>query len=212
MKKLTLLFIIILFAFNINAQSYTTKVYEDKNVTNEQELSQLEAWKGIYKKYFNLDIDPSIIKEIEGKWAIFIAKDLTIQQVYDALPFAKWKYDEDLSKVVLINDRIADKDYIIYVDKNVEADEQVKGKSADDLKKMNHNGITLLERLVFELKYFEETGKHLDINKITLCSGSRNSDGSVPCVDWSDDELWVGRFGTSSSDDTLRSRSVVLQP
>jgi hypothetical protein len=167
-------------------------------------------WKNLYKKYFNLEIDVSSIKEVEGKWVIFIAKGLTIQQVYEALPFKKWKYaDGDLDTAVPTNDRVSDKDYVVYVDQNVEADEQFKNKSANDLKKTNHTGITLMERLILELKHFEETGKHLDVNKVTLCSGSRNSDGGVPSVDWCGGVLEVDWYGASDSDDDLRSRSVV---
>ena len=167
-------------------------------------------WKNLYKKYFNLEIDVSLIKEVEGKWAIFIAKGLTIQQVYEALPFKKWKYaDGDLDTAVPTNDRASDKDYVVYVDQNVEADEQFKNKSANDLKQTNHTGITLMERLTLGLKHFEETGEHLDVDKITLCVGSRNSDGGVPFVDWFNGKLEVRWSRASSSSDSLRSREVV---
>jgi hypothetical protein len=167
-------------------------------------------WKNLYKKYFNLEIDVSLIKEVEGKWAIFIAKGLTIQQVYEALPFKKWQYaDEDLDTAVASNDRASDKDYVVYVDQNVEADEQFTNKSADDLKQTNHTGITLMERLTLGLKHFEETGEHLDVDKITLCDGSRFSDGGVPYVYWYDGELGGCWSGASYSSDDLRSRSVV---
>lgn len=46
------------------------------------------------------------------------------------------------------------------------------------------NGITLRERLLFELAYFNETGNHLDIKGVTFCSGSRYADGDVPNVHW----------------------------
>lgn len=191
-----------------NFQKFLEKSKQSKNslVCNELQL----FWKNLYKKYFNLEIDVSLIKEVEGKWAIFIAKGLTIQQVYDALPFDKWKYtDGDLDTVVPTNDRASDKDYVVYVDQNVEADEQFKNKSANDLKKTNHTGITLMERLILELKHFEETGKHLDVNKITLCDGSRDSDGGVPFVVWRDGKLLVCWRGASFSFGSLRSRSVV---
>jgi hypothetical protein len=44
-------------------------------------------------------------------------------------------------------------------------------------------GITLLEHLLFHLKYFQETGQLLDRNAIrTLCLGTRDSGGCIPCV------------------------------
>ena len=176
-----------------------------------KELTKLQIfWKNLYKKYFNLDIDVSLIQEREGKWAIFIAGGLSIQQVYDALPFKKWTYtDGDFDKAIPTNDRTSDKNYVVCVDQNVEADEQFKNKSANHLKKMNRTGITLLERLLLELKHFEETGKHLDKSSYTLCDGSRYSDGGVPYVHWFDGGLRVGWFGASGSSDFLRSRSVV---
>jgi hypothetical protein len=43
--------------------------------------------------------------------------------------------------------------------------------------------ITLLEHLLFHLKYFRETGKFLDRNaRQTLCAGSHYSDGGVVAV------------------------------
>jgi hypothetical protein len=73
-------------------------------ITNQPFTPIQLLWKNLYKKYFNLDIDVSLIQEVEGKWALFIAKGLTIQQVYDALPFNKWKYaDGDLGTAVPTN-------------------------------------------------------------------------------------------------------------
>lgn len=44
-------------------------------------------------------------------------------------------------------------------------------------------GITLLEHLLFHLKYFRETGEFLDSQRIaTLCFGSRDAYGCIPCV------------------------------
>lgn len=191
-----------------------TLTFENEKVSKNKEGTKLtktqKFWVVLYKKYFGMDIDPSIIKKAEGKWEIFIPKGLTAQRVFDALPFPKWQYFKDLDKGISINDRLADKDYIVYVNQNIEADEQFKNKSANDLEKMNHVGITLLERLVLELKYFEETGQHLDVNNVTLCSGSRDSDGDVPHVRWYGDELKISWEGTSYSYDDLRSREVIL--
>lgn len=184
----------------------------EKQILNLPELTTAQkSWVDLYKKYFNLDIDPSIIKEIKGKWEIFIPKSLTAQQVFDAFPFPKWKYtDTNLNTAIPTNDRIADKDYIVYVDQNVEADEQFQNMSANDLRKIDHKGITLLERLVLELKYFEKTGEHLDKNNYTLCSGSRYSVGGIPCVYWCDGKLKVRWFSVSDAYSYVCSREVTL--
>lgn len=91
---------------------------------------------------------------------------------------------------------------------NIEADENLKNLSADDLKKKKIKGITLRERLLLELQYFKTTGEHLDIDNITLCSGSRYSDGSVPDVYWSSffRRLYVGGYGSDVTYPNLRAR------
>ena len=61
-----------------------------------------------------------------------------------------------------------------------EPDEKYRGWSADKLKKKGIECMTFRERIIFELEYFKREGKHLDIKYITLCAGSRFSDGSVP--------------------------------
>ncbi len=87
-----------------------------------------------------------------------------------------------------------------------EADERWKNKSADDLDKLGVKGITLRDRLLFELAYFKETGNHLDVESITLCSGSRDPDGDVPCVDWRGGRLYVYWYDPTCAYGTLRSR------
>ena len=63
-------------------------------------------------------------------------------------------------------------------------------KANGDLKNMSVDvekgeiiGITLRERLLMEIKYFRETGLHLDINgSVTICSGSLFHSGAVPGI------------------------------
>lgn len=76
---------------------------------------------------------------------------------------------------------------------------------------VDKNSCTLRERILMELAYFEETGKHLDVDNITLCAGSRNRYGGMPTVYWCD---WfnVGWYYPSYRDSYLRSRSVVSNP
>ncbi len=92
-----------------------------------------------------------------------------------------------------------------------EADEELKNLSANDLKKKEIEGITLRERLLMERAYFKKTGKHLDIESVTLCSGSRYSDGSVPYVYWHSDsrKMSVDWDDPSYSYAGLRSRAAV---
>lgn len=101
-----------------------------------------------------------------------------------------------------------------YFLKTVEADEANKNQSANDLEKAGVDGITLRERLLMELDYFEETGEHLDVINWTLCSGSRYSGGPVPGVSWRSGprEVAVRWFPVGGAHDRLRARAVVSNP
>ncbi|MBU1173475.1 MAG: hypothetical protein KKD44_28240 [Proteobacteria bacterium] len=92
---------------------------------------------------------------------------------------------------------------------NIEADEDYKNMSANEIKEKGIRGITLEERLLLELQYFRETGKHLDINDWTLCAGSRYSDGCIPAVYWFYDKLKVNYYRPDSHYDCLRARAAV---
>lgn len=93
-----------------------------------------------------------------------------------------------------------------YFKKNVEADEEYANMSADDLEKKGIQGITLRERLLMEIKYFKETGKHLDNLNWTLCSGSCYSDGRVPCAGWCGGRLEVDWRSVGDRISSLRAR------
>ena len=177
----------------------------------------MEQWVALYKKYFDIDLDPSKImipaKKEGFNRLIIVAKGMKMQQVYDQLSklFGCWKYtDKNLDDVVTHNDREATESYAIWVRDGVEADKENKSKSANDLAKENHTGITLLERLLLELNHFYTTSEHLDIKNITLCTGSRDADGFVPCVYWfGGDKMYVFWCNPSNALVNLRSREVV---
>ena len=119
-----------------------------------------------------------------------------------------------MDAVVQTNDRTAEeKSYAIWVRERVEADEELANLSADDLvakkAKMKFADITPLERMLYELKFFMETGKHLDIQNVTLCSGSRDSGGHVPRAYWRGSRFEVDWDYLDSRDSSLRSREVV---
>ncbi len=120
-------------------------------------------------------------------------------------PVLSYYSDEDLDKMFPIPEVLTERKF----KNNIEADEENKNKSANDLGiKGLSRGITLRERLIMELEYFERTSKHLDIKNITLCTGSRYSDCSVPCVYWygDDGELSVSGYHSGDARGYLRSR------
>jgi hypothetical protein len=171
-----------------------------------------------YKKFFGKEYDFSNIfipeKPNVGHWRLLIIADLTLEQLYakckELFPCWRWT-DENLDKKVVWNERNAKNGaYAIWVKDEVEADEELKNISANSIKERKITAETLAERLIHELKFFDETGKHLDIKNVTLCSGSRYDDGFVPDVDWDDDSrLSVDWYYPDFTNDDLRSRQVV---
>jgi hypothetical protein len=93
----------------------------------------------------------------------------------------------------------------------IEADEEHKNKSTEDLEREGVEVITLRERLLLELDYFNRTKKHLDVKNITLCAGSRYSDGDVPSVGWNPDDrkLYVDWRLPDYARSSLRARAAV---
>lgn len=177
--------------------------------------AQLSEWVILYKE-MGIDLDISGVKIPERKSdfdrLIVVAEGQTPNCAYEecAKRFPCWKYAGDLDKAVSTNDRDPKNGtYAVWVRDRVEADEELKSKSADDLTEAGIKGITLTERLLYELKYFTETGKHLDLKNWTLCSGSRGSDGHVPSVRWRGDRLRVYWDGPATRYSSLRSREAV---
>ena len=174
-----------------------------------------EEWAEFYRKYFRISVDfsgVSIPEETEDfSRVLFIPSGLTINQVIKAMKkcFNVWTYTDDLDQDVTENDRNTQASYAIRVRDRVEADEELKSTSAKDLREKNISCLTLLERLVYELKYWSETNEHLDVQNYALCAGSRYRHGGVPRVYWLGDELCVYWSYTGHASDRLRGRVAV---
>lgn len=102
--------------------------------------------------------------------------------------FDVWSYysDEELDKQFPPPKKITTREFQY----SVEPDKETLGKSCREADP-EMKGITLRERLLMELQYFDETGEHLDVEGVTFCSGSRSSDGNVPSVYWRPVNRWV---------------------
>lgn len=174
-----------------------------------------EEWQEFYRKYFRLSVDFSAVQIPEDKEdfsrVLFIQEGLTIGQVIKGMMkhFPVWTYTEDLDQDLTENDRNTKTSYAIRVRDRVEADQELQNLSAKDLQKQEIKTLTLLERLVYELKYYSETNEHLDVDNITLCAGSRDRYGFVSHVDWRGDGLNVDYAGPSSAHGDLRARQSV---
>jgi hypothetical protein len=191
----------------------------------------IAEWTMFYRDYLDLTVDFSGVKIPEYKngldWVSIIAKELLEASngrphnfVIEAMRkrnISVWTYFNDLDAVLSPgisivendlrkNDRWPNQSYAVCHRDRAEADEENKNLSANVLAERGILGSTCLERLVHGYRYFIKTGKHLDIKCITLCSGSRDSDGGVPRVDFYDGGVDVDRADSSYSDDDLRTR------
>lgn len=182
------------------------------------QANQLEGWCGLIKELFGIEIDPSSVTVPEQQPGfdrlIVVPKGLTLNRIIEVCreKFENvWTYSDNLNESVTENDRTNTETYAIWVRERVEADEELKNLSANQLKEQEVPGVTLMERLLHELKYFSETRQHLDVANVTLCSGSRYSDGDVPHVGWDADdrELCVNACNPAYRLDDLRTRAVV---
>jgi len=150
-------------------------------------------WQEFYRKYFRMNVDFSdVIKAMRKKFNVSL-------------------YAEKLDKDVTENVRTPNKSYAIRVRRRQEADEEWKNFSANQLKQQNINCVTLMERLVDELKWYDETGEHMDVGNWTLCEGSRSSGGGVPYVGWVSDNrrLRVSWYSPGDVNGRLRARQAV---
>ncbi|MEK7664161.1 MAG: hypothetical protein AAB340_01815 [Patescibacteria group bacterium] len=176
---------------------------------------QLEGWKRFYKKHFNLTLDLSQVKIPDHQEGfdrlLIVAKGLTRNQAYKACEkqFTCWSYPEDLDGAIKPDERDPKNGtYAIWVRDRIEADEENAGQSFNQRRKQKCQDENVLERMLHELKYFDETGKHLDIKNVTLTS-SLVSDGAAVDAHWGDGRFFIDWCFLDDRRDRLRSRSVV---
>ena len=157
-----------------------------------KEFAIISDWQSFWHNITGQEYNFSSIRipaRPEGHWRLLVCIDISLETLYAECQkrFTCWRWtDKNLDKIVIQNERTAKNGpYAIWVRNETEADENLKNLSSNDIKKQNLTTETLAERFIHELKHFQETGKHLDIKNVTLCSGSRFGAGSVPSVDWS---------------------------
>lgn len=179
------------------------------------EAKVLADWQQFYSKFFGIRLDFSGVKIPEKEKGfdrlIVVAEDLTLNQAYDACSrsFPCRRCADNLDKAIAHNDREPTETYAIWVRDRREADKELKNLSAQALEKQGVKGITLLERLLLELVHWDEIEPHLDIRNVTLCAGSRRSDGCVPRVGWDGVKLEVGWSSPDDARPDLRARAIV---
>jgi len=178
----------------------------------ESSIISYSYWQDFYRNLFRVDIDLSKLEipkpQGDFTWPIVTIERVNEQMLYDKCAglFPCWKWTKESLNKVLIPDITSKGTYIALFRDRVEADEELKNLSADDLKEKNIQGITLKQRLVMELDYFGRTGNHLDIKCFTICSGSRCSGGGAPNVGWGGGRVRVIWLYSDDRNGNLRSR------
>ena len=176
-------------------------------------IEEKELWRKFYQKHFSMELNFAEVivpdKPTEGTWRLLIiAQRLTMNQVCDSMSktFKCWRYNDDLDAKVPKNIRDTKTAYAIWVRDGVEPDDKYLGKSTNQADPNMAIGQTLLERMIHEIVFFDETGNHLDVKGATFCTGSRDSDGDVPCMYWLGSKVRVRwcNLDNSGSDDGLR--------
>jgi hypothetical protein len=163
------------------------KLQEVFEIVIDQFVEVRTGWEGFYLDHFGIIADFSSVvippKPAEGPWRlVFVAQGLTLNGVLAVMRklFKVWTYTEYLDINVTVNARTSTESYAVWVRDGVEPDEKYLGQSTRQADMGGKIGVTLLERMILEISYFLETGKHLDIKGITFCTGSRDSNGGEP--------------------------------
>jgi hypothetical protein len=177
---------------------------------------QLAAQESFWRRLFPtepLDFDPAKLlvwpRRPGHDRLIVMPRGLWANKLYAkcADRFTCCSYKEDLDKMIHLSGLPYQATARWFRDRQ-EADEELANKSALKLEELFIPGITLPERQLYELMYFEETGDHLDKENITLCSGSRNPDGNVPSTYWRYDLFYVDKCRPYDAAGRLRARGV----
>ena len=178
----------------------------------------IRYWQKFYEEIFNLRVDFSGVPVPEApdefSWFVCVPESMTTEQTFSGMKkqFPIWKYtNKPLDDVLDLSfGRDARQHpYIIRLRANIEADKDLKNLSANDIAAQKINTTTLKERLLLSRFLYWKEKSILDREVITLCSGSRCSDGHVPSVHWHDDRLKVYWYRPDLRYDCLRSRRVV---
>jgi hypothetical protein len=154
----------------------------------------LDEWEQLYREVFHCEVDLSTIKIPKRRLGfdrlIVVAQGITLKQIVQA----SQKYYAvqgrnpsrlftDLEETRGTHDRVPTVMYAVWVRDQVDPDAEHIYGTVRWTKFRNVQGITLLEHLLFNLKYFKETGLLLDRNVTsTICSGSRYGQFFVPVV------------------------------
>ncbi|MFH1744802.1 MAG: hypothetical protein ABH881_01390 [bacterium] len=160
-------------------------------------------WQKFYKEVFGLEVDFSGVKIPENSnqflnFLQFMPAGLTYEYVHNVekKQYSKcWDWDKNWPSMMDMSkeERTTEKSYAIWHSGSYEADEIYKEKSANWIAEQGILTMTRMERGIFGLFAWWKHKAMIDQKNVTLCSGSRDSDGGVPRADF---RVERGRFGS----------------
>lgn len=177
--------------------------YRPGNELPESELNAVREWQSFYRRHFGLEPDlknidmPPLVDGYDR--LIIVASGLSYERLiiemrrkFDVVFVNKYLpnyFDNNFTHI-----RNNNKAYAIRVRDRIESGETDIGRAGiEKITPGNRhplpviNEMTLMERLLFEMKYHEETNQHLDLETFTVCAGShfkRDSLALSPAVGW----------------------------
>jgi hypothetical protein len=145
-------------------------------------------------------------------WLVVVLKGITTQQVYEVCR-ALFDCDKasDIDFDLLADERSADETYAFWARARQEADNELSGQSALSIKVRGSKTMTLLERLLLELRYFTEEGDHLDRFHVTLCTGSPTPHRNrIPTASFLNEKFFIGWILEEFAMKSNAAREVVI--
>jgi hypothetical protein len=121
-------------------------------------------------------------------YLLVVAPTLTVPELFVACAkkFPCYSSDLDVQNLATENDRVPGEfGYAVWIRSDPDADDEYIDLRERQIRQRGVRGMTLLERMLWELRVFDQTGLHPDPAKpMTLCTGSQSANGKAPFVHW----------------------------
>ena len=183
---------------------------------DEEIVLAIAQWQTFYSEKFGMRLEFTgikIPKKPEGDWRLLLVVVDLIEQLYKKCKeLFSCFIDPSIKLGDVFEETCCNSNEIVYavwVKDVQEADEDLQNLSAADITSKGILTENLSERLLHELKYFEETGKHLDEENVTICTSPKLSDGNVMTVAWDLNTLRIETIPFKMASDIMRARQVV---
>jgi hypothetical protein len=181
---------------HFNVDVYLRKTREHLMISNNAygTALQIEEWSQFYREVFDLNVHYSEVRIPPRRSGFYrmivVAQGLTLKRIIEAaqrdLPVdlgESRRYFSTDEETRGTHDRLPTQTYAVWVRDQVDPDEAYSNVRPPVLERRGVPCITVLEHLLFHLKYFRETSRFLDRNeRQTVCVGSRDANGALVAV------------------------------